>query len=204
MKKIICLLGLLSILAITLQAQTMGTMTDPRDGQIYKTVIIEGKTWMAQNLNYMMDTSVCVIWGNYEASRKTVGLYYTHEGAKKACPSGWHVPSSDEMTELWFMSRDNVNGLKSNVGWNEGRNGENLNGTNSSGFNGQPAGLVYSKSGENGEFGEAGYWWGHDLTLEKKPYLVIYELKYGPPRGRIRISPNAKGWFSYNIRCVKD
>lgn len=29
-----------------------GTMTDPRDGQTYRTTVINGKTWMSQNLNY--------------------------------------------------------------------------------------------------------------------------------------------------------
>jgi len=38
---------------IPCQAQEMGTFTDPRDGQTYKTVKIGERWWMAQNLAYI-------------------------------------------------------------------------------------------------------------------------------------------------------
>jgi uncharacterized protein (TIGR02145 family) len=33
-------------------SKTYGTLTDIRDGKTYATIVIQGRTWMAQNLNY--------------------------------------------------------------------------------------------------------------------------------------------------------
>ena len=36
---------------------TTATITDKRDGQVYRTVVVGGKTWMAQNLNFVSRNS---------------------------------------------------------------------------------------------------------------------------------------------------
>ena len=104
------------------------TMTDDRDGQVYKTVEIEGRYWMAQNLNYndkyekimptldkegnpmpieygklytwgiAMDTA-----GYFSAEAKDCGYgidcsSLTH--ARGICPKGWHLPDSTEWESL--------------------------------------------------------------------------------------------------------
>ena len=49
------------------QNNVVGTLTDTRDGQVYKTVQIGEQVWMAENLNYKTAKSNC--WGQESACR---------------------------------------------------------------------------------------------------------------------------------------
>ena len=159
-------------------AQTMGTMTNSRDGKTYETVTIGNQEWMAENLDFIMEGS----YVNENGDR-----LYTWEAAMKACPpgwylpsdndweilvnrfggkdkagvalkstSGWHLPSDSEWSRLIELigSKDTVgNIMKSTKGWVE-----NGNGTNSSGFNAVPAGFRYS-DGTFSYIGIYGHFW---------------------------------------------
>ncbi len=70
-------------------AQQTSSFKDPRDGKTYKTVEIGDQIWMAENLAYNTGTS-------YAFDDKLYGRVYNYETAKDVCPSGWHLPSSDE------------------------------------------------------------------------------------------------------------
>jgi len=76
-----------------------GTFTDSRDGQSYKWIRMkDGKIWMAENLNYNTSDSYC--YDNKSNNCNQYGRLYTWAAAKKACPSGWYLPSETEWERL--------------------------------------------------------------------------------------------------------
>jgi len=73
--------------------------TDPRDGQAYRTVELDGLRWLAQNLNYDVGEG-CWFYDNGPKNGEKYGRLYTWETAKKACPPGWRLPTDEEWRAL--------------------------------------------------------------------------------------------------------
>ncbi len=92
----------LSISQIQVRSKiTLSSTVDTRDSQVYKTIAIKGKTWMAQNLNYDDDTgNNSWVYKSDTIKGKKYGRLYTWESAMKACPNGWHLPSKKEWHNL--------------------------------------------------------------------------------------------------------
>jgi uncharacterized protein (TIGR02145 family) len=130
-------------------------MKDSRDDKTYKTVKIGEQVWMAENLNIKMGNSVC--FKGDEANCQKYGRLYDWETAKKACPSGWHLPSGAEWDKLG-TSETAAKYLKAKSGWNDGIEGKSGNGTDNFGFSALPGGYGYS-GGYFAYVGSEGCWW---------------------------------------------
>jgi uncharacterized protein (TIGR02145 family) len=98
-----------------------------------------GQTWGNRN------TGARTVYGNSAANLATYGYLYNWYAAvdsKGLCPSGWHVPSNTEWTNLInYLGGDNVAGGKmksiDTVLWNSPNTGS----TNESGFSAFPGGV---------------------------------------------------------------
>lgn len=109
------------------------TLTDLRDGQTYRTVVIEDQVWMAENLNfayeklddrldtasycYDKDPANCEKYGrlySWNASIDKFALFsedgtratsfYTHNVKMRGvCPKGWRLPNYNEWRDLFYF-----------------------------------------------------------------------------------------------------
>jgi uncharacterized protein (TIGR02145 family) len=184
--------------------------TDTRDGKKYLTVKIGGKTWMAENLNYKIGKSWCYDKQNSNCD-KYGRLYDFKTALLKACPGGWHLPSSEDWTALVnSVSDKEIDGrgrmkvssgeeiagrmLKSASGW-DGNN----NGTDDYGFSAMPGGYHDNKYGKFRDGGGRGYWW---IAVTKETMEDGNVLIMGGYRGSDITKSIEDGEFS--VRCVAD
>jgi uncharacterized protein (TIGR02145 family) len=79
------------------QAQS-GTFQDPRDGNIYRTLIINGKKWFREHLRLRTSNSYFKNTDK-DTSGLANGNYYSNNELEGLCPAGWHLPTIAELEE---------------------------------------------------------------------------------------------------------
>ena len=172
---------------------TYGEMTDARDGQIYKTVKIGNRTWMAQNLNYADSAITPSIVGQSwcfdddPEKCKVAGRLYTWNVAVDVCPDGWHLPTKAELDTLISL-RERV--LKSQVGWAD------KNGVDAVGFSIIPAGIRTSSDSIFGGDGSYAFFW----TASEKTDSLAYGLIMDDNSDMLEFDTGE----GFSVRCVND
>jgi len=169
------------------------------------------------------DVSVAKATTNY----KTYGVLYnwyaavnssntdgSAEGGQGACPTGWHVPTSTELTTLYNTINndtkyrcDGVSGrigkaMSSFNGWVTHTNvcavGNGQETNNSTGFNGLPAGYRYYTSGAFGNIGYNTFFWSSSFS---SPNALIRSLSYDRTSF---ISGSHSPVYGFSVRCLKN
>ncbi|OQA92887.1 MAG: hypothetical protein BWY27_00148 [Bacteroidetes bacterium ADurb.Bin234] len=200
------------------EKEDIGSFTDTRDGNIYKTVKIGNQIWMAENLRYLPSVvgpetysftiPYYYVYGyngtDVNAAKKTAnyttyGVLYNWTAACSSCPSGWHLPTDAEWTELTdYLGGDSVAGGKLKETDTTHWKSPNTGATNETGFTALPGGSLIN----NGTFfhigigahwwsateNSANYAWSRDMSSSNSVLYNWYEFKRG----------------GFSVRCVKD
>ncbi len=198
----------------------LSTFTDGRDGQVYKSVNINNKIWMAQNLNigtmvnssdlppnygnqlnngkaekycYKNDPLNCAIYGGLYQWNEAMA-YDTTKGGTGICPDGWHIPTDAEWHELMlFLDPKDA----------EAQAGTQLALGGLSGFQALFSGYIIFADRRFYDLGNAGYFWSSTTNPNAQlNFLVLMRSIYrGKPAFQQDTSQKLNGM---SVRCVKD
>ena len=168
-------------------AEWDSVLTDERDGQTYKTTVVNGQHWMAENLRYDAgDASAC--YDDDEENCATYGRLYTWDTL--LCPTGWRMPTLEEYRALEELAEEDVSRLKSTTGWDPP-------GTDDYGLNFLPGGMCDKPSDSESDY----YGMGTSLCLWTSDFLGMpLQVDIEEP-GDVRSVSRYS--FSY-VRCLQD
>jgi len=192
------------------------------DGNEYQTVVIGDQEWFAENLMvtrnndhtgidgfsnldswYSTNSPGYCYYNNNAGFKESYGLLYNWYAASsgKACPTGWHVPTSNE----WQKLINNLGGVSSAGGkmkeegfehWIEPNEGA----TNESLFTALPGGYNYPTPKSYGNMGQNGFWWTSTEISDSKAYSVL--MSYQNSNAGLNTEYFKQQGLS--IRCVKN
>jgi uncharacterized protein (TIGR02145 family) len=181
-------------------------------GYDYDIVEIGDQCWFAENLRattfsngdnieYGVNTDLPG-WQHYADDSQNsliIGHIYNYavvEDERNVCPSGWVIPS-ESMFSILYNYLDSFNpGFVGNAIKNSESDVPVWNGTNSSGFGGQPGGYI-ANNGTSYNYGLEGWWW-----LNQTDGTYYFYTYWGT--ADVISGNTAADDKSISIRCIKD
>ena len=205
------------------------TVTDC-ENNIYNTIQIGTQCWMAENLrteHYADGTKIDWYYPyNSSSNKDTYGLLYNWmavmhnssssntnpSGVQGICPTGWHVPSDVEWTQLTdyvsgqsdYVCGSNTSSiakaLASTTGWKTNSSlctvGNDQESNNITGFSAVPAGLYH---GSYSNFGYSVDFWSATEASSNYAYYRRLSSDYaGVRRGNLNKN------YGFSVRCLRD
>ncbi len=193
---------------------------DPRDSNIYQTIIIGEKEWMAENLRYLPEISkvswksnYCIynyfdtslVMGKKTFNYNAYGVLYSHYiAAFNACPTGWQLPSDKEWTQLTnLFGGEEISGgkLKENgyIHWIQ----PNTGATDELGFSAIPGGFR-AQDGLFYGLGQVGAYWSSTLSDIDGSFSAKYWSRYLYYDNEMIERSSSSENIGLSVRCVKN
>lgn len=178
-----------------------GKMTDPRTPDFsYRTVEIDGRTWMAENMAYqVIPGSFC--YGENSHNCESYGRLYSFSAAENICPDGWSLPSKGEWEELIKSVGDAKQAgkaLKTTTYWEE-----NGSGTDKYGFSALPAGYWSNDGFKYYGLGGAAHFWSKTESGSDSAYGL--RLLYSVDSAWMsKYSVTGEYYNALSVRCILD
>ena len=191
------------------------------DGCTYAAVEIGDQCWFAENLRTTVyadgsaipEVTDNIAWAglstgarcDYDNNASNVATYgrlynwYAVADAAGLCPTGWHVATDDEWTDLEnHISSQGFSGtegtaLKLMTGWGVGANG-----TDDFGFSALPGGNRFNDDGVFYVAGSSGLWWSSSPSGGSAWSRHLY----GSNPGIIRSNDYPR--YGFSVRCLRD
>ena len=212
------------------------TLTDI-DGNVYNTVEIGSQCWMEENLKVeryrdgsniptglsdaawqAATTEAFAVYDNDTANKATYGLlynWYAVADPRGLCPTGWHVPTDAEWTDLITVLDPSTCGSCTGLSHSSTAGGQmkttgtleagtglwfapNTDATNSSGFSGLPGGYRGIGGGFDGR-GGSGYWWSSSENSASNAWFRRL-LYFNGNAGRYNDFKRS----GFSVRCLRD
>ncbi len=176
---------------------------------------ITGNTDWANLGDNDTDDAYCYYNNNASGEKDIYGALYTWaaamgdnavssstnpSGVQGVCPTGWHLPSDAEWTELTdYLGGTSVDGGKMKETGTTHWNSPNTGATNETGFSALPGGYRYSFDGTFYDVGNLGKWWSATEGSSSTAWLRYLDYDNAE-------ASRYYGYKSYgfSVRCVRD
>jgi uncharacterized protein (TIGR02145 family) len=189
-------------------------------GRLYKVTKIDNQVWMAENMatDQATDGSQVTCTANTDPEEGGVanfveqfGCLYTWEDALKVCPTGWHLPTEVDFSNLISYVESQADNaflalIAKSVLWENSNNA----GTDAFNFSALPAGYYFTQSDED-VYIPVGYeaffhgtaTEGGNNGTEVHTYGIQLQLE-GDSNETVIVNSNAADNYSISVRCIKD